>query len=72
MAQNAQTEKRCREQIDKNLRQWSVSSTTREVAEWAKSHRMNPTFVQGDFDGDGRADIALLIQNRSEPVGTIT
>jgi hypothetical protein len=67
IAQDAQTEKRCGEQLDNSLRQWSISSVTGEVAEWAKSRRMNPTFVQGDFDGDGRADIALLIQNRSEP-----
>jgi hypothetical protein len=28
------------------------------------SSRLNPFFVQGDFDGDGRLDTAVLIQSR--------
>ena len=28
----------------------------------------DPLTIRGDFDGDGRQDIALLIQNRSRPV----
>jgi hypothetical protein len=67
-AQNSRVEEACRAQITNKLREWSVSSVTLAVAEWAKSHRINPTLVRGDFDEDGRTDIALLIQNRLEPV----
>jgi hypothetical protein len=67
-AQTSQLEEACRGEITKKIREWSVSSVTVAVAEWAKSHRKNPTVVHGDFDGDGHPDIALLIQNRLKPI----
>lgn len=67
-AYTGQLEKACKAEISKRLREWSVSSVAVTVAEWAKSHRINPTMVIGDFDGDGHRDIAVLIQNRLDPV----
>jgi hypothetical protein len=57
-----------RSEITKRLREWSVTSVTGDVVEWSKSHRLNPTVIHGDFDGDSHPDIALLIQNRAKPV----
>jgi hypothetical protein len=61
-------EEACRGQITKKLREWTVTSVTADVAEWSKSHRLNPTIIHGDFDGDSNPDIALLIQNRAKAV----
>ena len=35
--------------------------------EWAKSHKEDPTVAYGDFDGDGKEDVALLIQPTARP-----
>lgn len=67
-AQKGGLEVACKAQITKQLREWSVTSVTVDVAEWTKSHRRNPSLVHGDFNGDGHLDIALLIQNRLKPV----
>jgi hypothetical protein len=67
-AQNSQLEKACRGEITKKLREWSITSVSADVAEWSKSHGLDPTLVHGDFDGDSHPDIALLIQNRATPV----
>jgi len=67
-AQNSRLEKGCRAEITKKLREWSITSVTVDVAEWSKSHRLNPTIIRGDFDGDSHPDTALLIQNRAKPV----
>jgi hypothetical protein len=67
-AQNSRLEEACRGEITKKLREWTVTSVTAEVTEWSKSHRLNPTVIHGDFDGDSNPDIALLIQNRAKAV----
>jgi hypothetical protein len=67
-AQSRRLEEACRGQITKKLREWTVTSVTADVAEWSKSHRLNPTIIHGDFDGDSHSDIAILIQNRATPV----
>jgi hypothetical protein len=39
-----------------------------DVAAWARAHKFDPTVARGDFDGDGRADVAFLVQARSQPL----
>ncbi len=61
-------ERACKAQIAATFREWTVAPVTTEVRQWAQSQHANPTVVYGDFDGDGRLDVALLIQDRSNPV----
>src|SRR5439155_24859871 len=35
---------------------------------WAKAQGFDPTRAEGDFDGDGRGDVAFLVQLRATPV----
>jgi len=56
----------CREAVDKLWPQWRFPKVSPEVREWATSRREDPTVAYGDFDGDGRQDVALLIQTASE------
>jgi hypothetical protein len=51
----------CNAQISAKLVQWRLAPVSREVEEFAKNRNVSPTRVSGDFDGDGRADIALLV-----------
>ncbi len=61
-------ERACKAQITAKLPQWTMASVTPDVAQWAESQHENLTLIYGDFDGDGRLDIALLIQDRPTAV----
>jgi len=49
-----------------NLPSWaqSIVSAKGFASAYALSTRINPYFLQGDFNGDGRLDLAVLIENR--------
>ena len=57
----------CRARIAARLPEWSIASVSPEVAAWARSDGFDPVVTQGDFDGDGRPDVALLIQAQRTP-----
>ena len=57
----------CETRIAARFRQWRFAQVTAEVAEFAKRQHENPTIARGDFDGDGRTDVALLIQDGAAP-----
>lgn len=57
----------CEAQITAKFKQWRFAAVTAEVAAAAKSRHQNPTMTSGDFDGNGRTDVALLIQVGSSP-----
>jgi hypothetical protein len=57
----------CQKVVAKKFTQWRFAPLTDEVAEYAKSQHINPTVTYGDFDGDGRNDVALLIQHGANP-----
>jgi hypothetical protein len=57
----------CEARITAKYQQWRFVPVTTGVADFAKSRHENPTVTTGDFDGDGRTDVALLIQNGSDP-----
>lgn len=42
--------------------QWRFPDVTDAVREWAKSRKEDPTVAYGDFDDDGKDDVALLVQ----------
>ena len=53
-------------QEQQNLPSWAapVVAETRFASTYALSARMNPYFLQGDFNGDGRLDLAVLIEHK--------
>lgn len=57
----------CTAQVAARFSQWRFAPIREDVAEWAKSENMNPAIAYGDFDGDGRKDVALLIQAGPSP-----
>jgi hypothetical protein len=57
----------CRKAVDNLWPEWGVPNVSREVREWATSRKEDPTVAYGDFDDDGRKDVALLVQTASEP-----
>ena len=58
----------CRARLGARLGTWTLASASPEVAAWTRSRDFDPTMARGDFDGDGRIDIALLVQARATPV----
>jgi len=58
----------CNAQISAKFPQWRLAPVSRDVEEFAKNQKVSPTRVSGDFDGDGRADIALLVFSGPVPV----
>jgi len=57
----------CEAQVAIKYKQWRFAPVSREVAEAARKSKQDPTKVYGDFDGNGRKDIALLIQDGPSP-----
>ena len=57
----------CDAQVTGKFKQWRFAPITADVAAYAKSHNENPTVTSGDFDGDGRKDVALLVQDGPDP-----
>lgn len=49
-----------------NLPPWaqSILAEPRFASTYALSNRINPYFLQGDFNGDGRLDLAVLIERK--------
>ncbi len=58
--------RQCRGAVDKLWPQWRFLNVSTEVREWATRRKEDPTVAYGDFDDDGRKDVALLIQTASE------
>src|SRR5262245_60322025 len=54
-------------QEQQNLPPWAaqVLGEQRFASAYALSTRMNPYFLQGDFNGDGRLDLAVLIERKA-------
>jgi hypothetical protein len=61
-------ERSCAALLDRELPVWTIASASAEVKALAAQRRADPLRIRGDFDGDGRQDIALLIQSRARPV----
>ena len=57
----------CEAQVSAKFRQWRLAPVSPEVEHFAKSRNVSPTRVSGDFDGDGRRDVALLILDGPNP-----
>jgi hypothetical protein len=53
----------CEAEVSANLGPWRLAPIPAEVAQFAQSRGVDPTTVRGDFDGDGRADIALFVRS---------
>ena len=65
----ADLEHACKTLIDQALPVWTMASVAEDVKAFAATKlHADPLKIQGDFDRDGREDIALLIQNRAQPV----
>lgn len=57
----------CETKLTAKFKQWRFAPVMQDVAEFAKAQHKDPTVTHGDFDGDGRRDIALLIQDGANP-----
>jgi hypothetical protein len=57
----------CKARITAKFQQWRAAPVTAEVAKFARARHKDPTVTTGDFDGDGRQDLALLIQDGPAP-----
>jgi hypothetical protein len=66
--QNASLMAACNAQISAKFLQWRLAPVSGDVEQFAKSRNVSATTVSGDFDGDGRADIALLVSSGPVPV----
>lgn len=53
--------------IGASLPPWAVDSLAKfpKTANYTLSARLNPYYVQGDFDGDGSADMAVLVVEKA-------
>jgi hypothetical protein len=58
----------CRARLETRLGPWTMTSISPEVAARTRSEGLDPTVTRGDFDGDGRPDVALLVQQGPTPV----
>jgi hypothetical protein len=59
--------RQCREAVGTLWPHWRVPPVSPEVRDWAASRGEDPTVAYGDFDDDGRMDVALLLQTTSPP-----
>lgn len=65
----ADLEQSCKTLLNQALPVWTMASVSEDVKAFAAAElQADPLKIRGDFDGDGRQDIALLIQNRAQPV----
>ena len=64
----ADPEESCKALLDQTLPVWTMASISEDVKTFTEGQQADPVKIRGDFDGDGRQDIALLIQNRARPV----
>ena len=64
----ADLEQPCKILLNQTLPVWTMASISEEVKTFTAEQQADPLRIRGDFDGDGRQDIALLIQNRARPV----
>ena len=58
----------CELQIPSHVGPWHIAPIAKDVAAAAKLSHSDPARVFGDFDGDDRKDVALLIQRGTVPV----
>lgn len=58
--------KSCEDALNSRLQGWQLATVTMEVSEWAKQQKFNPVIGIGDFDGDGRNDVAILVQHAGQ------
>jgi hypothetical protein len=58
--------RQCSGAVDTLWPQWRFPNVSTEVREWATSRKEDPTVAYGDFDDDGRKDVALLIYTASQ------
>jgi len=61
-------EEACKARLGARLAAWTLASVAPDVAAWAHTQGFDPRVARGDFDGDGRVDVALLVQARATPV----
>jgi len=65
---SAELEQSCKTLLDQTLHVWTLASISEEVRTFTAGLQIDPSRIRGDFDADGRQDIALLIQTRSQPI----
>ncbi len=67
-AHAADLEESCKRLLDRALPVWTMASVSEDVRAFAATElAADPVRIRGDFDGDGREDVALLIQERAQP-----
>jgi len=57
----------CKTQVSTKFRQWHLARVPAEVDQFVKSRNESATMVRGDFDGDTRRDVAMLLVEGADP-----
>ena len=52
--------------INSQLPHWHPAEVSAEVSSWAKQEKFNPVIATGDFDGNGKKDQAILVENKNK------
>lgn len=63
-AQSIQLPNDCKKILDKNFRGWKRAKVPKEVSEYhqARKFPFEPNLIKGDWNGDGKTDYAVLIE----------
>lgn len=76
-AQSIELPDKCKKLLDKNFSGWKFAKVPEEVGKYFQEKRFSykPNLVEGDWNGDGKIDFAVLIErgnlynSRNEAVG---
>ena len=52
----------CSAELDARDAGWRIAAVDEDVAAFAKANREDPVTTKGDFDDDGREDVAMLVR----------
>jgi|GEM_PF-6992227 len=66
-ARNSDILHACKLLLTKKWPQWDFAPVSAEVAESAKERKESATITYGDFNGDSRKDVAMLIHTNAQP-----
>lgn len=63
-AQSASLPSGCKKILNKNFRGWKFATIQKEVSDYHRKKKFpfSPNFIKGDWNGDGKMDYAVLIE----------
>ncbi len=63
-AQSIRLPNECKKNLNKNFKGWKLSQVPKDVSKYHKEKKFpfEPNLIKGDWNGDGRIDYAVLIE----------